>query len=190
MYCASEMTHAHNTIIRGLNSILQQAPYVPIATHAEFKSDDVKDLLFYTQSWAKMVNHHHWVEETYIFPDIEKFVGKPGFMDGPKLQHELFHDGLERLLKYVSITTPNEYRWEGRTGMKEIFDSFSKPLTDHLYAEIDVFLSMDHLNGAELKKTWTKAEDVAKQSGNLAMLVSRRSYVLRSQVLTILPQIV
>ncbi|KAE8161322.1 hypothetical protein BDV40DRAFT_313281 [Aspergillus tamarii] len=170
IYGASQMAHAHNVIIRGLNAILQQAPYVPIATDEHFKAQDVKDLLSYVQSWAKMVHHHHWVEETCMFPEIDKFTQRPGFMDDPMHQHELFHDGLENLLAYSSGTTPEEYRWKGADGMEKIFDSFSKDLTDHLYAEIDVFLSMGDYDSAGLKKIWEKAEKVAMQSGNMAML--------------------
>ena len=168
------MAHAHNVIIRGLNAILQQAPYVPIATDEHFKAQDVKDLLSYVQSWAKMVHHHHWVEETCMFPEIDKFTQRPGFMDDPMHQHELFHDGLENLLAYSSGTTPEEYRWKGADGMEKIFDSFSRDLTDHLYAEIDVFLSMGDYVSAGLKKIWEKAEKVAMQSGNMAMLVCSR----------------
>jgi hemerythrin-like domain-containing protein len=167
------MAHAHNTLLRGLNAILQQAPYVPDASDRErFNRQDVKDLLSYVTCWAKMVQHHHWVEETFIFPELEKVMSRPGLMDDPKHQHGLFHDGMERILEYASTTTPEEYRWEGPDGMKAILDSFSKHLADHLYAEIDVFLSMQDLDGDLLKKTWGSAEGIAKQSGNLAMLVS------------------
>ena len=165
------MAHAHNAIIRGLNAILQQAPYVPIVTDEHFNAQNVKDLLFYVKSWAKMVHHHHWVEETYIFPDVEEFTGRPGFMDDPKHQHELFHDGLERLLAYSSATKPEEYRWKGADGMEEIINSFSKDLTDHLYAEIDLLLGMGDIDGEGLKKIWEKAQKAAKQAGNIAMLV-------------------
>ncbi|KAB8213543.1 hypothetical protein BDV33DRAFT_210103 [Aspergillus novoparasiticus] len=166
---ASEMAQAHNAIIRGLNAIIQQAPYVPIATDEHFIAQDVKDLLFYVQSWVKMVHHHHWVEETYIFPDVEEFTGRPGFMDDPKHQHELFHDGLERLLAYSSATKPEEYRWKGSGGMEEIINSFSKDLTDHLYAEIDLLLSMGDIDSDGLKRIWAKGEKAAKQTGNIAM---------------------
>ncbi|PGH36169.1 hypothetical protein GX50_01025 [[Emmonsia] crescens] len=170
VYCASEMAHAHNTIIRGLNAILQQAPYVRVVTDEQFNAQDVTDLLFYVQSWTKMVSHHHLVEESYIFPGIERFTGRPGFMDETKHEHELFHDGIAKLLVYASATKSEEYRWEGTDGMKGIIDSFSKHLTDHLYAEIDSFLAMEDLDSAALKKTWEKAVDIAKKTGNLAML--------------------
>lgn len=168
------MAHAHNVIIRGLNSIIQQAPYVAISTDPGYSEKDVKDLLFYVHSWTKMVNHHHWVEESFIFPEIEKFSGKPGLMSDPKHQHELFHDGMEKLLAYSSpgATKPQEYRWDGQGGMKAIIDSFSSRLTDHLYAEVDVFLTLNDLDSVGLKKVWDEGENIAKQSGNLAMLVS------------------
>ena len=54
-------------------------------------------IMLYTQSWAKMVNHHHWVEESFIFPELERATGQPGLMDHPKTQHELFHDGRHAL---------------------------------------------------------------------------------------------
>ncbi|ROT35339.1 hypothetical protein SODALDRAFT_328664 [Sodiomyces alkalinus F11] len=57
-----------------------------------------------------MVHHHHSIEETYIFPEIEKFSGRPGFMDDPKHQHEEFHDGIEKLVTYTTTTQPDNYR--------------------------------------------------------------------------------
>lgn len=172
------MAQAHNVIIRGLNSIIQQAPYVADATDARFSAQDVKDLLFFAHSWTKMLQHHHWVEETYMFPDLEKFAGKPGFMDNPKHQHELFHSGVEKFLQYSSATEPENYRWHGKCGMKEIIDGFAKPLTDHLYAEIDTILAMSDLDSDGLKKVWSRSEDIAKQNGNIAMLVGSATHVV------------
>lgn len=178
------MANAHNVIIRGLNAIIQQAPYVRDSNDPRYKAQDVKDLLFYVDAWTKMVNHHHAVEESFMFPDLKKFSGNPSLMDEAQHQHELFHDGLERLLAYCSTTKPEEYRWEGSGGMKEIIDSFSKHLTDHLYAEIDEFLNMKDLDDVGLRKTWDRAEDVAKQTGNIGMLVSP-AYI-RNTFLTLL----
>ncbi|KAK7744646.1 hypothetical protein SLS53_003533 [Cytospora paraplurivora] len=166
------MTHVHNVIIRGLNSIIQQAPYVKTSTDPTYSQKDVEDFFFYVSCWVKMVEHHHWTEETSIFPEIEKFSGKPGFMDDPKHQHEAFHGGLERLLAYTQSTKPQDYHWDGPGGMKEIVDPFSEPLMHHLYAEIDVFLAMKDLDSTGLRKTWEKGEEIAKQSGNLSMLMS------------------
>lgn len=172
VYCASEMAHAHNVLIRGLNAIIQQAPHVRDSTDRDYNAQDVQDLLAYVQSWAKVIEHHHSVEESTMFPSLNKFSGNPDFMNEACHQHELFHGGLENLRAYASATKPEEYRWEGQGGMKEIIDSFSKDLTDHLYAEIDQFLQMDNLDSAGLRDTWDQAEAVAKRAGSLAMLVS------------------
>ena len=67
-----------------------------------------------------MIEHHHWVEESFIFPEIEKLAGKPGLMDDPKHQHALFHDGLAKLLAYSDSTAPEDYRWDGADGVKEM----------------------------------------------------------------------
>jgi hemerythrin-like domain-containing protein len=175
VWCASEMANAHNVIIRGLNAILQQAPHVPVVNAPNYNAKDVKDLLFYVQAWVKMVNHHHSVEEDHMFPGIEKFSGRVGIMEEPLHQHELFHPGMERLLAYATTTKPEEYRWAGPGGMEEIIDSFSKYLTDHLYAEINVFLGMKDLDSEGLKKAWMAAEKVAQANGNIGMLVSLMS---------------
>ncbi|ROV92482.1 hypothetical protein VSDG_06726 [Cytospora chrysosperma] len=167
IHVSSEMTYVHNVIIRGLNAIVQQAPYVKA-----YNEKDVKDLFFYVSSWVKMVEHHHWTEESFIFPEIERFSGKPGSMDNPKHQHKLFHSGLERLLAYTQVTNPQSYRWDEPGGMKEIVDSFSKDLMDHLYAEVDIFLAMKDLDSAGLRKTWDQGEAIAKRAGNLGMLYS------------------
>lgn len=167
------MAHSHNTLIRGLNAILQQAPHVPDAKQAGFNPSDVRDFLFYVQSWVKMVSHHHWVEESFIFPEMERLTGDSAVMDDPKHQHEQFHSGLEKLLAYASATSAEDYRWEGDRGMRSIMDSFSGELTDHLYAEINVLLGLEHVDSGELRKSWDKAEGVAKQTGNLGMLVGQ-----------------
>lgn len=168
------MAHTHNAIIRGLNAIIQQAPYVPTVADNDYNSKDVADILFYVRSWVKMVNHHHWMEDSFTFPELEKFSGKPGLMDDPRHQHELFHDGMARLLEYCSAVKPEQYRWEG--GMKEIIDSFSQPLTDHLYAEVDVLLQLKDYDSAGLSKTWDAVENFAKKTGSLGMLVSSTTY--------------
>jgi len=126
-----------------------------------------------------------------MFPELEKFSGKPGLMANPIHEHELFHDGFEELTAYVANTKPAEYRWKGPGGMKSIIDSFSKPLTDHLYAEIDVFLALEGLDETGLRKIWAEAEKIAQQSSKLSEVIVRvhvscrtRSDALSLQLLT------
>lgn len=169
---ASDMALVHNTLIRGLNAILLQAPHIPDADEgSRYNEKDITDLLYYVKCWCAMVHHHHSVEETFIFPELEKFSGQPGIMEDPRHQHSLFHDGMEQLHTYATETKPGDYRWVGNNGMKHIIDSFSKALIDHLYAEIEVLLMLDYLDSVEFEKIWRKAENIAKASGDLNLLV-------------------
>ncbi|KAI1149554.1 hypothetical protein F4825DRAFT_468950 [Nemania diffusa] len=176
---ASEMTHAHNVLIRSLNAIVQQGPHIPISTDADYLVKDVADFLNYVCCWVKMVHHHHWVEEEFIFPEMGKLSGKPGLMDEPRHQHESFQVGLKDLESYSTTTKPEQYKWLGPHGMKQIIDSFSEDLTSHLYAEIEVLLEMSDLD-SEKYKTWSKAEALAKQAGNLTLLFEMVPMVLGS----------
>lgn len=170
VYCASEMAYSHNCLLRGLNSIMLQAPAITESGQSGYKSEDVQDLLFFVESWVKTVDHHHHTEETTMFPMIEEMAGSPGLLSGPQHQHEEFHDGLESLGQYAAKTqgSPADYKWET---MKKIIDGFAPSLTQHLYEEIDVFLSFDRLDSAGLRVCWDKAEEVAKANGKIAFLV-------------------
>ncbi|KAI0023077.1 hypothetical protein F4780DRAFT_777200 [Xylariomycetidae sp. FL0641] len=162
---ATGMAHAHNAIIRGLNAIVQQAPCV--ASSSSSAPRDATDLLFYVRAWAKMVRQHHAVEETYLFPELARFSGAPGLLAGPLLQHARFEHAVERLRAYAAATRPHEYRWHGGGGMRELVDAVGAPLTEHLHAEIDVFLGLGHLDAKGYEEVWVGAHKLASQSGNL-----------------------
>jgi hypothetical protein len=81
------MTHAHNVLIRGLNSIYQQGAFVS-------DPQDVSDFLFYCLAWVKTVEHHHAAEEKTLFPELEKFTNNPDIMAENKHQHDAFLAGL------------------------------------------------------------------------------------------------
>ncbi|KAI0521172.1 hypothetical protein F5B22DRAFT_597956 [Xylaria bambusicola] len=177
---ATEMAHAHNVLIRSLNAILRQGPHIPTSTDPKYCAKDVADFLNYVRCWVQMVHHHHWVEEEFIFPEMGKFSGKPGLMDEPRHQHESFQAGLTNLESYSINTKPEQFEWKGPQGMERIIGSFSEQLTGHLYDEIEVLLTMGDLDSEEFKKTWLKAETIAKQSGNLKLLVEMVPLVLGS----------
>lgn len=164
------MAQAHNILIRGLNAIVLQAPHVPDSSSPDYIEQDVKDLLSYTNSWIKMVHHHHGVEEDYMFPEVDVILGRQGVMAEPKGQHELFHDGLDRLTAYTTETKPSTYKWEGKGGMKEIVDTFAKHLADHLHAEVEYLLTLEEIGDA-VAQAFNKAEDIAKKAGSLDLLV-------------------
>lgn len=74
------MTHSHNRLLRGLNAITLQAPCITSFSQANYNDQDVKDLLFFVESWVKMVDHHHRTEETCMFPEIEQLANEPGLL--------------------------------------------------------------------------------------------------------------
>ncbi|KAI1818752.1 hypothetical protein GGS20DRAFT_581145 [Poronia punctata] len=185
---ASEMANAHNVLIRGLNAIIQQGPHISstsTSSSSSYSSKDVKDFLAYVHIWIETVHHHHSVEETFLFPEIEKVSGgKKGMMDEAKGQHEGFQKGLKELDEYAlrkreEGVEGGEYKWEGEGGMKRIVDGFSKDLVEHLYEEIEVFLGLRVLlDSEEFRRTGERAQEVAKSSGNIGLLYTLVPMVL------------
>ena len=165
------MAHSHNCFIRGLNSIILQAPCIVDSSSPAYIEGDVQDLLFFTGTWVKTVEWHHHTEETCMFPLIEKMAQQPGLLEGPRHQHDEFTPGMNRLLAYCEATKPEMYRWEGEGGMKEIIDGFTEPLMNHLREEIDSILALKKFDSDELLKCWREAEKVAKGTGKIGMLV-------------------
>lgn len=76
---ASHMTISHNSLIRGFNSIYQQAPRISASDYKDFKG--------YCLAWHRCVEQHHMHEEVNYFPEIEKVTGQKGVMDGEVEQH-------------------------------------------------------------------------------------------------------
>jgi len=138
------MAHAHNAVLRGVNSIYLQAPNVK-------KEKDIEDLLFLTKVWTKWLINHHEIEEDRIFPGFEKIIGKPGLLKVNVEQHHIFSGGLEDLLAYATSTSPKDYSSEK---LRAIIDGFSKPLCTHLHEEIDTLLSLRSYDGPALLKIW------------------------------------
>src|SRR4051812_39434105 len=87
------MSLAHNSILRGLNSIYLQAPHIP--------SSLVPSFLTYCQCWAESMSHHHHAEESFFFPEIERVTGEKGLMTRNVEQHEKFTPGFEKFDEYV-----------------------------------------------------------------------------------------
>ena len=110
-----------------------QAPYIPKA--------EVADFLFFVNSWSDWVLHHHQLEETQMFPGFEGIPGvKPGQLGNNVEQHHTFSKGLEVLKKYALETTESVY--DG-SKMREIIDTFSAEIRQHLGDEIDTLWGLD-----------------------------------------------
>ncbi|KAL1965836.1 hypothetical protein VTN77DRAFT_5157 [Rasamsonia byssochlamydoides] len=148
VYIANEMAFAHNSMLRGLNSIYLQAPHV-------HDPRDVADFLFFVKSWAAWVSHHHVLEEERMFPDFEKVIGTPGFLEGNINQHHAFQPALKRLLAYGSDTQPADY---DAVTLRSIVEEMAPGLRQHLSDEIQSLLSMRSYDGKALLKVYKDCE--------------------------------
>ena len=156
------MSHAHNVLIRGLNSVYLQAPHVR-------SPQDIGDFLFFCQAWVKTVEHHHDTEENTLFPALEKFTEKPGIMEGNMQQHQAFLPALHDFAQYAQNTSAGSYSSDT---LKGLVDGFAPPLLAHLREEIDTLLGLDGYDSAELMKVWIVTENVAKGAAHPNQFVS------------------
>jgi hemerythrin-like domain-containing protein len=161
-FCATQMGLIHNIIIRGLNSVVRQAPYVDDASKPDYNTQNVKDLLFYVQAWCRNLDHHHSVEENTFFPLVEEATGVVGLMDDLEVEHEEFHGGVVALQRYAEnmYARPDDYRW---ATMRTIISGFAPALINHLHAEIDFLLKMEKFEGADLRRCWEESGKVAEK---------------------------
>ncbi|KAI1207172.1 uncharacterized protein F4807DRAFT_462902 [Annulohypoxylon truncatum] len=67
-HIADELSHTHNAMLRGLNALYLQAPFVrdPI---------DVADFLFLAQAWSGWVLDYHEMKENIMIPGFEAALG-------------------------------------------------------------------------------------------------------------------
>ena len=160
VYIASEIANIHNVILRGLNSILQQGPYVADASHPGYSLQDAKDFIVYVDSWCKTLDHHLHMEHSIFYPAVESTTGVKYLMDEMDEQHEEFTDDFEALQDYLDKVRdrPYQYRWQK---MKSKIDAFAPALVNHLHDEIDFFLSMGKFSSERLRKCWIESQRIA-----------------------------
>lgn len=76
---ATHMAHIHNAILRGYNSIYNQALHVT--------DEDKPEFIGYAQAWFRFVKSHHDDEEQELFPKVEEVVGTKGIWDKTHKEH-------------------------------------------------------------------------------------------------------
>lgn len=112
---------AHNMIIRNLNAIYLQAPHVS-------SPGDISDFLIFCQIFTEELNFHHHLEETFLFPKIEEYIGEKGVLDGNVEQHHAFEEGVQGFKKYVESANVGSY---SGAKIRELIDSFQVVLIPH-----------------------------------------------------------
>ncbi|KAI0387087.1 hypothetical protein F5Y04DRAFT_76496 [Hypomontagnella monticulosa] len=71
IYIANELAHAHNAMLRGLNALYLQAPFIR-------QPGDVADFLFLVRVWGAWVLDYHVLKETVMIPGFEAILGLEG----------------------------------------------------------------------------------------------------------------
>jgi hemerythrin-like domain-containing protein len=145
---AIEMANVHNALLRGLNSIYLQAPYITAPA-------DIADLMLYTQAWADTVHHHHSLEETIFFARIEalaKEAGLPeGLMSPNEDQHHAFEPKIQETLAWCGEVRDGKKEWDSKV-LIGLIDEFAPILTQHLHDEIDTLIKLEKCDGEKVKK--------------------------------------
>ncbi|CAK5265503.1 unnamed protein product [Mycena citricolor] len=130
---ARNMVFVHNFLLRGLNSIYAQAPYVT--------APDVPSFLNYIKTWTVALQVHHDGEEDHLFPFIAKETGQGDLMAGNIAGHAAFHEGLDRFVALVAELQQDASKYDGRR-IVEVVGAFGGLLRDHLADEIPTLLAL------------------------------------------------
>lgn len=148
------MVKAHNLLLRGLNSIYLQAPYVSIPA-------DIKDFFIFCRAWIHTVTVHHSYEDRIFFPDIIKLTGREDIVSGEQELHRVLHEGLERFEDWIRGVEADMQKWDwaGENGLKAVLDSFANTFVRHLREEVDMLRSLKDYDSQQLLDAWNHTED-------------------------------
>ncbi len=120
------MALLHNAILRGYNSIYQQAPHVQPPDKAAF--------IGYALTWYKFVKSHHDDEEATLFTKVEELLGDKAIWGQTHKEHEAFLGGLGEFQSYLSsLESPEDFSGDKLRG---IMSSFQEPFDAHFHSEI------------------------------------------------------
>jgi Hemerythrin HHE cation binding domain len=145
------MALIHNAILRGFNSIYQQAPHVQPSDYASF--------IGYSLAWFHFVKSHHDDEEETLFPMVEKVIGKPGIWDETHAEHESFLGGLGKFNEYLTEVQAKPETFDGKK-LVALMDGFMEPFNNHFHSEIKTIAALseggEYPEAATIFKDWGK----------------------------------
>jgi len=142
------MAQIHNTMIRALNASWNHAASVQPSTQ------EAVDFLLFNQQLFTTLDHHHKLENEYLFPKIEEMLNRPGAMEEHTKGRAAFGQGLTVFQKYVFMTKASEYH--GAT-VRHIIESFAPSLIQHLHDEITALVGLHMLDSTRLLRAWKEA---------------------------------
>ncbi|KAF2834721.1 hypothetical protein M501DRAFT_1027162 [Patellaria atrata CBS 101060] len=170
---ATTMVLVHNAIIRGFNSIYQQAPLIASRDHADF--------IGYAACWASVLHGHHTGEEEIAFPMIEAQLERPGLMAPNVAQHDAFHAGLDKYVAYLADTKKSPATFSGAR-LVAIMDEFRDVLIRHLNEEIPTLLDLARYRSAKLDLLQILDKDGEDTMGKMSKVSELPFFLLNHDV--------
>ncbi|KAF8169124.1 hypothetical protein K438DRAFT_1983441 [Mycena galopus ATCC 62051] len=125
-YQAINMAAAHNAFIQGVNAMVFHASTVD--------GSKVQPFIVFCLAVVDSVHHHHDLEETFLFPELEKKLGA-GTLSACVEQHAEFVPDLLELKKHLEVINAGKETYSGSLLVEKI-NSFSDVMIDHLRQEI------------------------------------------------------
>lgn len=161
LHMVAEMANIHNVLIRGLNAIYNQAPFVHIPS-------DVSDLMLYIAAWADSVHHHHHLEETLFFPEVTAAAKEAGQTFDAHVnleQHHDFEPKMADMVGWVKSVSEGKNTYDSEQ-LKGKIDSFAPTLVQHLHAEIDTLTVLEQCDGDKLKEAMKRVADESAKTAD------------------------
>lgn len=136
------MVLMHNIILRGLNTIYNQASHV--------KPDGHDDFFGYSLCWCEVYENHARGEEMHMFPEIDKAAGEKGLMDFDKHDHDLIQTSLTAQKTHLLTlkSSPKTYTPTPLLPLLPLLPTLATPLTTHLTNEIPQLLSLSRFGSS------------------------------------------
>ncbi|KAJ7451705.1 hypothetical protein FB451DRAFT_1284077 [Mycena latifolia] len=141
-YQAINMAAAHNAFIQGINAMVSHAPRV--------EGDKVQPFVVFSLAVVDSIHHHHDLEETFYFPELEKKLGKGALSDSVAQHHE-FVPQLVELKGYLEDVKASKETYNGPLLVERI-NSFSDVMINHLNEEIP------NLESSRMREVFTEKE--------------------------------
>ncbi|EWC48470.1 hypothetical protein DRE_02239 [Drechslerella stenobrocha 248] len=119
------------------------------------KNQSLRQFLGIAEGFCRMLETHHNIEETYVFPVLAKRM--PAFQKHNKqhgemiAQHRLIHKGLDRFSDHIGAVRSGEKDFVA-SEMLEVMESFEKVLWQHLDEEVV------QLGAENMRKYWALDE--------------------------------
>ncbi|CAN9439392.1 unnamed protein product [Alternaria alternata] len=154
---AIEMANVHNVLLRPLNAIYHQAPFIRLPV-------DVADFMLYVTAWADTLHHHHSLEESLFFPMVEKIAKEAGIddcegiMGGNVDQHHEFEPKIAELVKWAEEVVAGKKTYDA-VELKRQIDDFAPILTQHLHDEIGTLVKLENCDGEKIKQAMKETAD-------------------------------